>query len=67
MKTLRALLWFCLLLPLIFAAVILVILAEVMSKRAPVAEVECQAEDEAELDEFTQEEIEVSCQQGSPK
>ena len=51
MKTLRALLWFLLLLPLIFAAVILVILAEAMSKRAPVAE--------AELDEFAQEEIEV--------
>ena len=55
------------LLPLIFAAVILVILAEAMSKRAPVAEVERPAEDDAELDEFAQEEIEVWWQQRNPK
>ena len=59
MKTLRALFWFCMLLPLIFAAVLLVILAEAMSKRAPVAEAERVMEDDAELDEFAQEEIEV--------
>ena len=73
MKTLRALFWFCMLLPLIFAAVILVILAEAMSKRAPIAEVETpdsdlpcmqtmsiqSVGDDAELDEFAQEEIEV--------
>ena len=46
-------------LPLIFAAVLLVILAEAMSKRAPVAEAERVMEDDAELDEFAQEEIEV--------
>lgn len=59
MKTLRALLWFCLLLPLIFMAVILVAVGKALLRRAPVAEPESMAEEGAEENEFVQEEIEI--------
>lgn len=59
MKTLRALLWFCLLLPLIFMAVILVAVGDALLKRAPAAESESLAEESAEVEEFAQEEIEI--------